>query len=282
MMNRESVSRYIQPLEPIATTLVQNGRITDRIACVLFDIYGTLFISSSGDMGHLMDTPIQMQRLETLLETYHVQLDAQTLMERLTHGIRQAHRLAISQGVDHPEVEIDAIWQTVIGPWERGRIRQFALEFEWIVNPVYPMPYLGDLLKHCREGGLKMGIVSNAQFMAPLLFSWFLDADLTELGFDPALTVFSYQHGIAKPSTRLFAIAADTLERIGIQPQTVLYLGNDMLNDILPAKQTGFQAALFAGDARSLRLRKDDPACRGITPDIVITDLRQLIRLLQV
>jgi hypothetical protein len=35
--------------------------------------------------------------------------------------------------------------------------------------------------------------------------------------------------------------------------------------------------ALFAGDRRSLRLRKDDPSCRLLTPDLVITDLGQLI-----
>ena len=50
-----------------------------------------------------------------------------------------------------------------------------------------------------------------------------------------------------------------------------------MLNDIYPAKQLGFQTALFAGDARSLRLRADDPRCRNLSADLVLTDLEQLI-----
>jgi putative hydrolase of the HAD superfamily len=54
-------------------------------------------------------------------------------------------------------------------------------------------------------------------------------------------------------------------------------VGNDMLNDIYPAKKLGFQTALFAGDARSLRLRTDDPRCRNLSADLILTDLEQLI-----
>jgi putative hydrolase of the HAD superfamily len=53
-----------------------------------------------------------------------------------------------------------------------------------------------------------------------------------------------------------------------------------MRNDILPAHRAGFQSILFAGDQRSLRLRQDDPSCRSIRPDAVITDLFQLKDLL--
>jgi len=50
-----------------------------------------------------------------------------------------------------------------------------------------------------------------------------------------------------------------------------------MRNDILPAKKIGFNTALFAGDARSLRMREDDPECIRTSPDLVITDLIQLL-----
>ena len=53
-----------------------------------------------------------------------------------------------------------------------------------------------------------------------------------------------------------------------------------MLNDIFPAQKVGFKTALFAGDQRSLRLRADDPRCRELTPDLVVTDLGQLIGLI--
>jgi putative hydrolase of the HAD superfamily len=157
-------------------------------------------------------------------------------------------------------------------------VRQFAVEFELIVNSVYPMPKLEKMLSACRHQNILMGVISNAQFYTPYLFKWFLNSDLNDLGFDPDLVFYSYRFEVAKPSPVLFRIAAEKLEAKGIPPSCVLYLGNDMLNDIYPAKDTGFQTALFAGDKRSLRLRSDDPRCKNLSADLVITDLSQLIR----
>ena len=67
------------------------------------------------------------------------------------------------------------------------------------------------------------------------------------------------------------------MKEINIPTDSALYVGNDMLNDIYPAQKTGFITGLFAGDARSLRLRSDEPACKNLSADIVITDLIQLL-----
>ncbi len=52
-------------------------------------------------------------------------------------------------------------------------------------------------------------------------------------------------------------------------------VGNDALRDLAPARRAGFQTALFAGDARSLR-----GAEQAGQASAVVTDLRQLPRLL--
>ena len=122
-----------------------------------------------------------------------------------------------------------------------------------------------------------MGIISNAQFYTPYLFKWFLNSDLEGLGFKRDLLIFSYRLGFAKPSTFLFQTASKKLSNMNISADSVLYVGNDMLNDIYPAKKTEFNAALFAGDKRSLRLRRDDSRCKNLSPDLVITDLIQIL-----
>ena len=66
------------------------------------------------------------------------------------------------------------------------------------------------------------------------------------------------------------------MKRRGIAPAQVLLVGNDMLNDVLPAWKTGMRTALFAGDERSLRLREGDPRLDVFGPDLVLTDLGQL------
>jgi putative hydrolase of the HAD superfamily len=122
-----------------------------------------------------------------------------------------------------------------------------------------------------------MGLISNAQFYTPLLFKWFLGVFPENLGFDADLTVYSYRYGEAKPSKTLFDACSNTLNERGLSPSSVVYVGNDVLNDILPASTLGWQTTLFAGDRRSLRLRQDRAECRTIRPDLVITDLRQLL-----
>ena len=179
--------------------------------------------------------------------------------------------------VSSPEIEIDKIWMRVIGADNLQIARAFALEFELIVNPVYPMPHLKQVLRELKNRRIIVGIISNAQFFTPYLFDWFLKSDPRNPDFEPNLTLFSYQFGYAKPSVFLFEVASSRLKQVNIPTDSVLYLGNDMLNDIWPAKKTGFMTGLFAGDARSLRLRCDEPVCKNLSADIVITDLIQLL-----
>jgi putative hydrolase of the HAD superfamily len=139
------------------------------------------------------------------------------------------------------------------------------------------MPGLREVLARIRAEGLILGIVSNAQFYTPLMLEAFLERPFAELGFDPDCCAFSYRLLEAKPSTRIYEEALAGMERVhSIAPREVLYVGNDMRNDIWPASLTGCRTALFAGDARSLRLREDDPRCAHVTPDRVVTRLQQI------
>jgi putative hydrolase of the HAD superfamily len=121
-----------------------------------------------------------------------------------------------------------------------------------------------------------MGIVSNAQFYTRELFPALLERSTDDCGFAADLQIYSYEQGFAKPGQYLYRLAAQRLATRGIVPSEALYVGNDMLNDIAPAQRAGFRTALFAGDARSLRLRAEDPQVDGIRPDLVVTRLLDL------
>lgn len=280
MLDETRLKNYLPPLAPIPTQLRQKGFVSTKLECILFDIYGTLFISGSGDIGTAQKNTQNFGKLETLLADYGLDEKPQRILDKLFHAIEKEHQKLKKTGIDYPEVDIVRIWKRVLHIESIQAVSDFALEFEVIANPVYPMPHLTELMSACRSRGFHMGIISNAQFYTPLLFKWFLNSNLPNLGFDPNLVFFSYEHGYAKPSPVLFQRAVDQLNEMGIGTNLVLYLGNDMLNDILPANSAGFQTALFAGDARSLRLRKDDPRCEGLAADLVITDLIQLVELL--
>jgi putative hydrolase of the HAD superfamily len=276
-LKSELISKYIKPLEPQPTSLHQSGALKDKLKCVLFDVYGTLFISASGDIGIARQESQKIDNLKKLLMQFGIDAMPQTILKTFFDRIDEIHQQKRGKGIDFPEVEIDKIWQNVLQISDLEVIRAFAWEFELIVNPVYPMPHLAKVLAGIRQLNIPMGIVSNAQFYTLYLFDWLLNSNLQDLGFDSDLLFLSYQLGFAKPSLRMFQMAAEQLKEMHIPQQAVLYVGNDMLNDIYPAKTVGFQTALFAGDARSLRLRENHPKCRGLSADIVVTDLEQLL-----
>ena len=277
MAHAERFADYLAVMSPLPTSITPGGGLDRKIQCVLFDIYGTLFISGSGDISVGRKSPSPIQKLEQLVLKYDVGKPPQALVAELHDAIEFNHRRLKDNGIDYPEIKIDEIWRQILGIDDIQLVREFAIEYELIVNPVYPMPNLENLLAACRQQSLAMGIISNAQFFTPLLFEWFLDTPMEKLGFDSELIFLSYRLGYAKPSAVLFKMAASAIKAKGLDTTAALLVGNDMLNDIYPAQQLGFQTALFAGDARSLRLRTDDARCRNLSANLILTDLGQLI-----
>ncbi|MGD8881343.1 MAG: HAD family hydrolase [Desulfobacterales bacterium] len=277
MVTDKRISEYMQPLSPLPTSMRPGGRIAGPIQCVMFDIYGTLFISAAGDISVAGKTAPEARKLQRLLQKFKIRKTPRDLTAELVRTIEDEHRRLIENGIDYPEIEIDQIWKQILDTGDLDSVRRFAIEYELIVNPVFPMPNLDKTLTVCREQNLTMGLISNAQFFTPLLFEWFLHAKPEDLGFHSELIFLSYQLRHAKPSLAPFEQAAAVMNTMGLRPAASLYVGNDMLNDIYPAKQLGFQTALFAGDARSLRLRTDDSRCVNLAADLVLTDLSQLI-----
>ena len=293
-MLHETLVRRIKalnkPLESIPTGHVTRLEPLDTIRAVVFDIYGTLFLSGSGDIGPATaiddEEAFHEASLSSGLEPDRMQrAGALTLREE----IGREHEARRAQGVDYPEVVITEIWRRVLErimstaddePTE-AQIRRLAVEYECRVNPVWPMEGMLQTIDMLNESGLRLGIVSNAQFYTPLMFEALCDHSIEKLGFEPGLCVWSYNQREGKPSGHLFRTVCNNLqENFNIMPSRTLYVGNDMLKDIWPASTAGMRTALFAGDARSLRLRGDDRRCTSVNPDLVIDRLEQIPRCL--
>jgi putative hydrolase of the HAD superfamily len=277
MLKNNLLSKYIKPIFPRPSSFHRSGKLENKIRCILFDIYGTLFVSGSGDIGIATGESFKSEKLDELLNKYGIQQTPPEILNRFFASIENVHQRLKEKGVDFPEVEIDRIWMGVLKIDGLDMVRAFAMEFELIVNPVYPMPNLKKMLWVCKDLDILLGIISNAQFYTPYLFKWFLDSSPEDSGFHPDLIFYSYKFGYAKPSIFMFNAAVEKLEKMGMSAHSVLYIGNDMLNDIYPAKKAGFRTALFAGDARSLRLRENHPKCKDLSADIIITDLIQIL-----
>ncbi len=279
-----------RPLRPVATNETPRLARIDGIRSVLFDVYGTMFISGSGDVGTAMETS-RASALTAALTKMLVEFrgDAEKAAAILSKTIGGHHKRSREQGVEYPEVDITAVWDEVLDKFgqqdwidrdQKIDSSELAVQFEVRANPVWPMPHVDDCLDDLRSAGMALGIVSNAQFFTLDLFQALLGKSLNELAFNANLCFYSYQYGQAKPGLYLYELARESLESRGIKPSEVLYIGNDMLNDVMPAQAVGFRTALFAGDGRSLRWRVGDERIRNIEADIVIIDLNQISDLL--
>lgn len=286
------VTRLLQesssPLEPLPLTAPlpasfpppgRKPNWTGANKAILFDVYGTMVISIAGDItaGKPFHDDLKPKgQIQRLLNDFGIDMSPQKVKERFSAEVIRQHRRLKAQGIDHPEICYPDIWASVLERTDAEALKVFAARYETTINPVWPMPHLKKTLAVLKEKQVVMGIISNAQFFTPMLFPAVLGQNLIQLGFCPDLLFFSYEHGYAKPSDYLFKKAAAVLTKFGIQPKETAYIGNDMLNDVLPAQRAGFKGILFAGDRRSLRLRQDRPECSSTIPNAVVTGLHQL------
>jgi putative hydrolase of the HAD superfamily len=180
--------------------------------------------------------------------------------------------------VKRPEIRIERIWEKLFPERTAKELQRMALSWELATHPAWPMPGCRRLLAALRRRRTVLGIVSNAQFYTPILFEALLGAKPEGLGFSQSLCIYSFEHSAAKPELSLFRLAAERLADMGIRPEDTLIVGNDPLNDIVPATQCGMMTALFGGDGRSTGLRTAEAA--GIHPDVVIGALGDLPALL--
>lgn len=113
-------------------------------------------------------------------------------------------------GAKHEEI-IDTLWEAHhrVGLWTA------------------PIPEALEAVRRLREGGFKLGVVSNAEGR--------VERDLCSAGFDGLFetVVDSFLVGVEKPDPRIFEIA---LERLEGKPETTVYLGDVPAVDVEGAR----------------------------------------------
>lgn len=284
-----------QKLHPIPTNTELNLSKIDNIKCVIFDIYGTLLISNSGDIDKLALSPSFILESFSQCGIRIISSDPAKVAAEITEEYKQTiddlKYGARKKNIENPEIDIRDVWEIIIQslyyrnlidtPWI-DEVTTLAIYFETLSNRVYPMPFMKETILWLYEKKLPIGIISNAQFYTPVIMNYFLDDEVDDENedikyFDPDLSIFSYQEKLGKPNVALYEKALTACEeKYKLKSNEVLFIGNDMLKDIYPAQASGMRTALFAGDARSLRLRKEDPRVSGIVPDCTIDSLEQI------
>lgn len=290
-----------EELVPEPTGLKPKMERLDDIQVVIFDVYGTLLISSSGDVEE--EQLSEQHLLHALEEGHFVVTDKKAFFENgqarkmLTQYKELINEFQIKKkkekNINYPEINIVAIWDLLLKQAAENNIIEFTKNsdvkkmifvFEMHSNKVYPMPGMNHVLGEMIKENKILGIISNAQFYTPIIMNYFINKkiELNDLHpFDKRLTLFSYQESLAKPEFILFDKLLSVLRNnYQLKASQTLFVGNDMHKDIYPAHKAGMKTALFAGDKRSLRLRQDKPETKNLEPDLIITELSQLLNVI--
>lgn len=292
------IKKLSAPLDPIPVdkdTLnsisINNGKkqTKSKFKALLFDLYGTLFISEGADKlpGEKDFPPIFFTKAFKIcgMEELTQNILPEDFANYFKELIKKAHNNEIEKDNPAPEVEIREIWHQTICHFDiatgmgQEEIEKLAVVYENLTNKTWLMPNLVQTLHFATSKSVQLGIISNAQFYSPLIFEAHLGALPEELGFNKKLCYYSYEDRIAKPGIAMFEKAAAYLKKEkGIVTEETLFIGNDMLNDIEAAAKVGIQTCLFAGDKRSLRLRDENI---DTMPDYMITKLDALQKIIE-
>jgi putative hydrolase of the HAD superfamily len=279
------------PLEPIPTNTEPKLKELQDIQVIVYDFYGTLFLSGVGDIG-VDDGKYDSEALLDALRSAEIEIlnnDAGSkgfeiyneIVENIIENIRH-------EGNDYPEPDIREVWYSVLKRLKEQSLiknepsaeasERISVEFEARMNPVWPVPGAIQTLLSFKEEGYTQGIISNSQFYTPIVLEALSGYTLDKIGLEKGLLHWSFEEKMKKPSLTFYQKFLQKLSRFddSISAGNVLYVGNDMLKDIYPARELGMKTALFAGDQRSLKWRKNDERCKNIMPDLVITNFDQL------
>lgn len=284
-----------EPLECLPTGVEPKLKKLTGIEAVIFDFYGTLFISGVGDIG-IDDGASDEKLLIEALESSEIAVSSKAAGARgyqiYTKAVKDQMLKLKGSGIIYPEPDIRKVWRDVLSQMhaedlistktDSSHYNRMAVEFEARMNPVWPMSDMKTTLHELHQKNVALGIISNSQFYTPYVLEALSGKSLPELGFNPDLLHWSFEESVKKPSLVFYERFLEKAKEIKpeLKPENYLYIGNDMLKDVYPAHECGMKTALFAGDKRSLKWRKKDDRCRDLKPDIVVTELSQVLECL--
>jgi len=224
--------------------------IESGIRAVFFDAVGTLLFPRS---------PVSHTYVEHA-RRHGVNLTEDHVRSAFREAFARQEELDHAAGWRTDETRERARWRAIVGDVLPGTDadRCFARLWDWFSTPAAwsVHPEAGPVLRKLLDRGLTVGVGSN--FDSRLLR---LGEVFPELAPVRGRCVISSLVGWRKPAAQFFAALVNAA---GCEPAQVLYVGDDLRNDVEGATAAGLRAILF------------DPAGASHRPDR-LTRLRDLI-----
>jgi len=275
-----------------------------EVQVITFSIYGTLVAIAGGDLmlvhpnDFIMETALDktIQEFKMWQSMSRKPGRPSEQMARTYKQICDDLRVQLgSRGERYPELRCELIWERIVGrlvkndySWDEGFYgpvesfcQKIAYFFHSNLQGIGPQPNALAALRALRKKGLKLGLLAHGQCFSRLQLLRCLrqQGKLQVLGelFDLDFQVLSCECGARKPSERIYRAMVQRLGQCGLVPKNVLHVGPHIDHDVAGPKRFGFRTALYAGDKAALvasAAKLKEPVTR---PELLITDLKQLV-----
>ena len=255
----------------------------EGIRAVVWNVYGTLLRISDGrllfDHPEKMRMQIAMDKTVEEFKMWHSMNrkpgnPGELMYEQYAPILERQLMSDTQQKGDHPDADAPAIWRKLLSRLaEKGYSYDINLYgdpdefsdkvtyfFHLCLQGVEAAPNARDALMAVVDSSLTQSLLADAQSftLVQMLRALRVQGTLPPLGglFSLGCMTLSFQDGLRKPSATLFRRCVDRFEDEGIEPRQVLYVSNQLRDDLSIAKQAGMQTALYAADTLSLRAAK--------------------------
>ncbi len=276
------------------------------IKVVFWTVYGTLVAIPGGELQfeHAQDfiTEAALDKLIKEFKMWHSMSRKpgapSAYMKELFRKALTTMQLAGSGGEKHPDVQTERVWDDIVKKLQQKEytfdattygsiddyVKKIAYFYHASIQGTGAYPGAADALKLVADRGVAQGLLADGQCFTPGQLQRCLRVQDPNIALDAvmpgAMRLISAERKAKKPSETLFKAAAQVAAARGISPSEILHVGSSVTRDISPAKKAGFRTALFAGDRNSLAATPEqlkDPATR---PDVLLTELPQILEVL--
>ena len=160
-------------------------------------------------------------------------------------AVRASHAMAKARGIVCPEVQWPGILRSVLPGFEHlppDRRMAFQVSQQALTRTLALAPDAAPALLQWAAEGIPLGIASNAQGYTLHELGAVMAPEGLSVGlFANDLVLWSWHLGFSKPDPYFFQALSARLSARGISARDVLFIGDRMDNDILPARALGMR-----------------------------------------
>lgn len=238
-----------------------------RYQAVFFDFWHTIAVFPDGFPEEIRNNAYQrMQKVlhdfgfSVQLETFKTSLENALLRkeEMAKEGLEVSSWLSIAKVLD----ELGIPWEGPIVALLRKEYRNHILESGLTLKEGTE-----EILAYLKDKDIKVALLSNTS--QGDLERKFLEKFGLLRYFDALF--FSSEEGYRKPRVEIFE---EALSFFGIEPCAVLHVGDLVELDLLGARNAGIDSCIIKSQT------DEEYKVGGLSPDFLITDLRELIKIL--